>query len=324
MPQTKLGRFIDNISIAFCSTIVFLVWIKKLIRNSYIALFIAIILSFFLVKIIKLFQNKKLKKLNIKNDEKNNISLCNHALRLMPYNKQIQFIKKLFINTKTKQKNYIIYTNEFCVINQLNIDQTSIQNVYEAYQKASEIQNINIENILIFGNKISQEGSILTKNIFASKIEFISPIEMYSLMKAANIFPCDINKKTQKRKIKLQISSIFMRKTANIMLKCGLLLYISSLFVPYYKYYIITASVLLILAIICFIFGKKEQIQTSFIDKIKQSWKTAFYIYIENLFFKRWSKSAVLKASISWPSRVWSRPQSSNDNVTLFVSSFSG
>lgn len=271
MPQTKLGRFIDNISIAFCSTIVFLVWIKKIINNAYISLFISMSLSFILIKIIKHFQNKKLKKLNIKKEETNNILQCNKALRMMQLNKQVSFIKKLFKNQKVKQKNFMLFTEDYCIINQLNNDLTTTEKIYESYQNMQNLKNENIKNIIIIGNKISPEANLLMGEFNNIKIEFISPIELYSLMKNANKYPCTINQKTQKNKFKLQIKPLFMKKSAKLFFRCGLLLYISSLFVPYFKYYIISASILLILSIICLIFGKKEQLNLSLIEKIKQS-----------------------------------------------------
>ena len=86
-------------------------------------------------------------------------------------------------------------------------------------------------------------------------------------MKKNNIYPEIINKKTQNNIYFVKINTIFMQKSAKLFFKCGFILLVTSLFIPYFSYYIITGSILVFIAIICFYFGKKENKTPNIFEK---------------------------------------------------------
>lgn len=263
MQRSKLGKFIDNTSITLIFVIISFFFFKKFISNNIYCLILALIAGYWALKILLYFQNKKYTKLSIQKQEVSSIEKYNFELRKLPFKKQLDFFKNMLNDKNIRQaKNGLIVDNQIIIFIKLLDEQIAPKHLFECYIKTKEFiekTNIQIKEITIICNQISQEATSYLSKFSDITFTIFSPIETYALMKKYNTFPTIENtEKTQKVHKITFIKHSFVRKQAKIFFRCSLLLYFSSLFVPYTKYYLITAAICLILSAICLCFGSKE------------------------------------------------------------------
>ena len=256
--KSKLGQFLDNSTIFFISFIVNFVILKSIIISNLIIIILSCFISFFILKILLYFQNKKLRDLSIKNSEKQNIIDCNFALRKLSESSQVTFFKNLLKDKNSlKCPHGLILANKVLLSIQINFDIINPEQIFKIYSKAKNMKKYKIEEICLICNKISDE----TKNIISNfdiKITIFTPVETFALMKKHCYFPTLSAKPT---KIKNNfLKQTFVRNKAKQFIKCSIFLYILSLIVPFTKYYIICASVLMSTGVILLLFCKNKTI----------------------------------------------------------------
>jgi len=259
MEKSRIGIFIDNIFIFFIIIITLFAWTNKYLKNNIYSIIISFIISFIIFKIILYFQNKKLKKLMLEKSDIKKIKTTNFALRTMTQKEQLKFFKEMLKNTVnfTESSSGLIIENSILFIIKINEDEIKTSTIYEIYQNN---KNNSIQEIALVCNKIELEALKLCEFFQNIKFTIFTPVETYALMKKYNYFPSTTAFKTisQKPLKNRLINEIFIKKQGKNFIKCGFLLYFSCLFIPFTKYYLVSASLCVLLGALCFCFGKKE------------------------------------------------------------------
>lgn len=261
MEKSRLGKFIDNFFIFFLILISLFLWTKKYIRKSLYAFIIAFIISFIVFKIILYIQNKKYRKLMLEKSDLNKINIYNYHLRTLTKKEQLEFFKKMFLDKRKYivSGNNLIIEDQILFIIELNTEEINSSSIFNIY-KNIKIKKNSIKEVALVCNKINSNALKISDSFSDLKFTIFTPLETYALMKNYNYFPIEIENKTKLKKSlkKRLINEVLIRKQAKNFIKCGFLLYIACLFVPFTNYYLISASVCLFLGAICFCFGKKE------------------------------------------------------------------
>lgn len=254
MTRSKFALFIDNLSIMFVLTLLSFIFLRSIFINKILCLILSILIGFLVLKIIIKFQNRYYNKLSIKNEEIKNIEKTNIYLRKMQDDTLYElFCKALTPYAPQKNDNAILLNNNIVFYIFLNKDQLSPQDIFEAYKKS--FINTNLKEIVIVCNTLSKEAIQTLNNFRDIKITLFAKTETYSFLKKANCLP-EFKEENQLKKRKNIFN--FQKKQYKHFIKCGILLYISSLFIPYTNYYLITASILLICGVLVYCFGKDE------------------------------------------------------------------
>ena len=257
MSKSKLGYFIDNIAIFLISFIISFVIIKSMVANNIICLIISSISSFLIFKIVLYFQNENLRKLSIKNSEKQNILNCNFALRKMTLNNQTTFFKNMLKENDVKITSYgLIIDNKILLHIALNIDIIKPEHLFSIYAKIKNTLTFEIKEICLICNKVSEDVKSIITN-FDIKFTLFSPEETYAMMKTYSFFP---PLPPQPAKIKTNLlKSTFIKRKGKTFINCSLGLYLFSLFTPLTKYYLISASILFLIGLFLICFGKHNK-----------------------------------------------------------------
>lgn len=256
MEKTKFAKFIDNFTIFFVCFIVLFILFKTKVNNNLICLFFSFFVSLVIFLIILNNQNKKLKQLSIKNKEKNDIIKYNFALRKMSESSQLTFFKNMLINKDIKKTtNGLLVENKVLISINLNSDEIYPENIFKIYAKVKNMKGAKPEEICLICNNINEDVNSILKN-FDIKFTIFSPVETYAMMKRFSYFP-----ETNSEQIKIKknvFKESFMKEKSKSFFKSSLVLFVFSMFVPFTKYYLITASILLLLGTICLCFGKQK------------------------------------------------------------------
>ena len=239
--RTKLARFIDNFALTSIFMVFTFLCIKKYIKILYFCIILTILLGFIFIKTITYFQFKRYTKIGLKKEELKNIEYTNITLRKLTYNKQLIYFKKMFasFNPKLAEK-FIMLDNNIFVLNKLDQSNLSIDTIYEVYARTNKMK-VKPKEIAIVCNNVDQSLINQKNKIGNINISFLTP--EYAVKKTS---------------FKPTISKLFIKKQSRYYIRCGLFLYITSLMVPFSRYYILSASIFLIIGTICLIFGSKE------------------------------------------------------------------
>lgn len=262
MERSKFARFIDNSSIILIAVILFFFTLKKYLRNNLLCITIAFVFGFFMLKILLYFQNRKYYKLNIQKEEKRHIEEINFILRTMDSIEQVSFFSQLLKNQKTeKLKGGLLVNGSLFMFFNLYEDSLSSSFIINTYLKIKEYQKVfpsnNIQEVVLICNSINDETKIFLTKFTNIKFTIFTPIETYAIMKNNNLYPDGfLTEKPQNTKKIIKINNIFNQNKAKTLFKSSALIYFSSLFIPFTKYYLITAGVLFILGIFCLLKNK--------------------------------------------------------------------
>ncbi len=257
MERSKLGRFLDNIFLCFVLFIISLSFLKMVIKNKIFSLIIAFVLMFVFFRIILFFQNNRLRKLSLQTKEKQAIIDYNFALRCLSKSSQTTFFKNMLKDKNIKQSSSgLVLENSVLLYNALDQEVIDNSTLFLAYSKAKNMRYYKIKEVVLLCNDIKQNSNSLVKNFIDIRFTIFTPLEMYAMMKNYDCFPALLEKKIKTKPNFFR--EVFVRKQAKNFIKCSLLLYISSLFVPFTKYYIISASICMLIAGICLCLDKKE------------------------------------------------------------------
>lgn len=256
--RTKFARFIDNFVLTAIFMVFTFLFLQKYIKILYISIGLSVFMGFVFIKSVFYFQFKRYSKLGVKKEELKNIEHTNITLRKLTYNQQIIYLKKLFskFNPKLSGK-FIMLDNDIFVINKLDQSNLSIDAIYEIYARTNKIK-VKPKEVAIVCNNVDQSVINQKNKLGDINISFLTPEYIYALSKKYN---CEIKNTPESLKqinFKPKMSKLFMKKQSRYFIRCGLFLYLTSLMVPFSRYYIISASIFLLVGAVCLIFGTKE------------------------------------------------------------------
>lgn len=254
MVRSSLGRAIDNFVICILLTLVGFIIYKQFVAKSIVALCLSVLTSTLFLYIIISVQNRKLEKLSIKKSELKMVEKYNYELRKLGFSEQIKFFMNLLKSKNPTLVDGLILTDDkLLIMIKLDTDCISESDVFKIYALSKKFETC--ERIIVCND--ASEKAIALANSADLKATILSPLETYALMKKYNYFlPCDLTESKVKRFMPIRNS--FMKKRARIFIRIGLMLYFLALFVPFSKYYIISAGVCLIIAIVFLLFGKRQ------------------------------------------------------------------
>ena len=258
MTKSRLASFLDACLISISVLIISLI----LASNFKLNIIVKLIISSIIASVCFMFyikrEKKRYKNQQIKAKDKTIYNQTIHTIKLMPSKEKQTYFNALFEKLK-KQKElsnvgYTIIPNS--VINspqtalQTIIDETT-ENSYDSYYVIL-LENT-LEHDLLNDYKISSKKNII----------LLETQDLYNLIKQQDSLPdlsrFEINKTSLKEKLKLILSNLFYKSNAKGFFISGLLLFISSLFVPFKKYYYTLTIIMLTVSLLCLIFGKRQK-----------------------------------------------------------------
>lgn len=263
-----LSLILDLIFFAFLSFFISLMWLRFFLSNSFIIVFLAVLISIF-ISFLLLFikytrqKNRKLNKFN-----KNQLFLL--KTYFINSNKKQNFIllKKIFYlkrNTLELNKSY----NTF-YFDSKNYEFIGFNNVKFCFYFDSLYMDDLILKKIITSNKSAKTIYVLCNNFSASCKELIKFFNIdvrlitiddffIKLCQNLNLFE---DKKEKKLPLKERCKTIIINfvnpKQTKSFFICGLYILMGSFLVRYNIYYIIVSTVLLTLALVCKLRQKKD------------------------------------------------------------------
>ncbi len=256
--KTKIAKFIDNSVLTFVCFFLTFVTIKKYTHSNLYAAGIALFVCFISMKILLHFQFSYYNKLGLKKQEIKQIEYTNISFRKLTQFQQTVYLKKLFRAYNVRQiKGFLMLDNNVIVSNQISKSEITVDSLFEIYATIKS-NKLNPDEVAIICNKTSQEIFEKQKN-FDLKFSFITPEIFYTLTKQ---FDCEFSylpqTKTKQNLLLKFKTKLLLKKQAKYFIRCGFLLLLASMLVPYSQYYIISACITLLIGSFCLIFGSKE------------------------------------------------------------------
>ncbi|MBR4745140.1 MAG: hypothetical protein IK070_00305, partial [Clostridia bacterium] len=193
------------------------------------------------------------KKNNLTKEQNKTLTHINMALEFMTKKEQINYftniLKSLYCSQKYSDCIIAIKDKEkVCFVPSYNAQNCTIENAIECIKIAL---NHNAKTLVILTNEINADTIKYVSSIDGLKIEIFDTIKTYKLLILDNQLPqCKISIANKKYSFKDYISIAFNKSKTKGYLICGLILILSSLFVPYNIYYVIMGSLSMIFALI--------------------------------------------------------------------------
>lgn len=256
--KSKLAKFIDNSMVTLICFLIAFIITKKFTHSNIYSIFIASFISLIFIKILHHFQITHFNKIGLKKEEVKQIQYTNISFRKMTLYNQTIYLKKMFKSHKVKQfHGLLLLDNNVIISNNINQTELQVDNLFTLYSKI-KANRLKPDEVAIICNQIAPLA-IDNQNNFDIKFSFITPDIFYALTKK---YKCEFKyagKETKSENIFITLKTkLFLKTQAKYFLRCGLLLLIASLLVPYAKYYIISACITLLIGSFCLIFGHSE------------------------------------------------------------------
>lgn len=268
METTKFAKISNNIiALGLLSLIVF-AWCKKLIPNQILSIILTAMTVTIIATEIHHFSKKRTNRLNLKNSELKFQKACIWHFLESSQQANINFFKKALSNFYHFENSTTILfdkSKSTLITPQFENPELSTQNFLSCIKKAKSKK---ANNLIIFCASKSKEIDNLIKNVSNLKIIILNDYETFGLLKELKIYPIAEqtapSKKQKRTHALLNKENFFSRAKVKPFLWCGIMLYISSIFAPYKTYYIIVASICLLISAICLIFTKNPKQQSNY------------------------------------------------------------
>lgn len=252
MIKSKFARICDTILFVLGFGIVCFAWINKYIKKNFWSLFITALICVIIAKIIWSLTTKQLNKNNLKTQE---LKFAQNCIDYLAINPQMttRFFGQIFENAKVENK-YLIVDDSLHYFD-YSCDQTTVSTLAFLNEKSRDYK------VYLYSSSLSEKCK---KLICQTQVVYVSDYDCYLLMKEKQIFPISIqkNENLQKNKFKQQLFQMFARKKAKPYFLYGILLLISSFFMPYSLLYCIVGSISVIFALVCIILRNNPQFNT--------------------------------------------------------------
>ncbi|MBR1925228.1 MAG: hypothetical protein IJ837_00025 [Clostridia bacterium] len=246
MYKYKFAKVVDYIFFGLVFFVIFYGWTNFYQKNIVLSFFVAIVCSFFLLIIINFFISKKSEKEKLTQKQKEVILNYSTQLKFSDRKKVLTYFKDISTNSKIK-KNYILKEN--CIIYPyFNTENFTLNDLTRTY---GEIEAEKINDIYILSSKFDADCYNIAKQIKNKNIQLFDAQKTYNEFIKNNALPENVvDTKPQKLSFKeLLLFMISPKRTKNYLI-FGIILLFSSFFVMFKIYYLITGSILLILALL--------------------------------------------------------------------------
>ncbi len=268
MYKSKLAIFIDSIICTIITLLITYSWINRVLKNAFLSLFLANIVSLivFICLILYFLKNQNKTKFSIK--EKNLFDLSLDKIKYSSINFQIDYFCKLLNSTYINEKIYLNNNFYFYV----NINQPLSSDDFFKINNYYLSNKLNKQLIIIALTANNDFMEIFNKS--PTKYTLLLKQDLFELMKINNAF-IPIEEKPQKNyfnKFKQLVKSLSKVKFINLF-SSGVSLLLLSFFIPYSFLYLFIGTFLLVLSFIN-LFSKNKSPKTSndisIIDIIKK------------------------------------------------------
>lgn len=252
------NKVINSIDLLSADIIVFLfsfIWLRFYIKNMIVSLLLSIVISLLFLIVIRKIYNKKMSA-NIKNkSDLEKLKNFSNSLLLTSYEDNLDFFQKIFPESKI-QDFYLIATNNTLIIPKLDCLEFSINDLLTILKHKNINQQKAITIITPSVNKACMEYALS----LSIKINFLNIQDIYNMN--SNMPSSIITITPQKTNTLLTIAKMFIdKKNIKGYILSAIFIIFSSFIVPYKTYYLISASILLILAFISTIQNIKDKTQ---------------------------------------------------------------
>lgn len=251
----KMANLIDILSISVITFLLSFVWIKFYIKNITLSILISLIISIFSIMIIRKINTKKLSKYATTKAENEKIQSISNTLILGSFEDNLIFLNNLFPESKIEDF-YIVTHNSNIIIPKLDCLEFTTNDLLTILKNKKINQSKSISIITQSVNKACIEyASNLSIKINFLQIEDIAKLTDTSPIPTITITP-------KKHNTILMIAKMFIaRKNVKGYIISAIFIIFSSIIVPYKTYYLVFASLLLILALISVVANKEDKTQ---------------------------------------------------------------
>ena len=255
----KITKFFDRLMVSCAIFLILYAWINFYIRNLWTTFILAIIFSSAIVYVIYYLINKKQEKTQIKKDNIKEINLKFLAFKLSSIEEKVTLIKSI-LSLKydvTIKNNEIFYQdgeNRHMLIfacEQSEINNNDILNLISKHNKKG-INNLDI----VCDTFSSNINTNILKNL---KVNLIDKTKLYDeFFQKSNLYPNSENLDSKITKLSFVeiLKNMFIPRRAKSYFFCGLILIFSAIILPYFIYYLIMGTILLIFSVLCKILPK--------------------------------------------------------------------
>lgn len=258
MTKSRFARFFDAITFSIAFFLLCYLVLRKYIKSLPLTLVLTSLLCLIFIKIFTYIDLSKYRRLGIVKEELKNIENLNISLRSSSHIKQTMFLKTLFKNLSPKYQNgFIILNNNAAVYNLLYKDNVKKEDLFLVISKRDFLKSKHISEVSIICNEIDKSALEFKVPKLDFEVKFITPEILYSIAKNNNLLVLDEPEKTQNSYKKLIKVPKFVKSQSKYFFRSALVLYLFAFFIPFSRYYIISATVLLTFGLILFIFGSK-------------------------------------------------------------------
>lgn len=251
MLKVRIINLMDKIFVSFCVFLIIYAWINFYIRSLWITFILSLIFTAALVFVMYYFLEKKQDKKSKAKHRTSLVEKYNIAFRLLSTNEKKDLLRQVFSvihSTNVDQDlNYIIQgvSHSIIIATQYeNLSQHDLLNLMESRH------NDTIDQYIVICN---HHTNINTKLLRNKVIKLITKDDLYTYFENTNIFPdiSFIDENIYKLSWLDLRRKIFAKERARSYFFAGLILILSSIILPYQRYYRIMGSILLILALTC-------------------------------------------------------------------------
>jgi len=263
MNKSRLASFLDTCLVSFSCMFILIIIFSKLGFGLILRLILSAFLSAIIFVVFYAREKRRYVNQKLKIKEQKHFNLTFLAIDLMTTQEKKEFFKTLFnkientIILEDKQSSKIMYNANSYFSNSIN--DNYIQKTID------ETKTNEFDTYYVLINDSKNKSSILEKHkeIIKKNIIELSREDLFTLMKKYDYFPNTTHimpaSLSIKAKSKLFFENLLYKRNYKGFFFSGLLIFITSLYLPYYKNYYTTISLILFsVSAICLIFGKKH------------------------------------------------------------------
>jgi len=264
--QTRLSIISNLIFKYFALFSIAFMWLNFYSTNNIFVTFISIIIALIIGNLLGLISKYKKKKINLSLIENNKIQEISFQLLINSHKENLKFFHILLkskniceINFKKNQ----IESEEFIFVpiyNSEEITESDILNIYK--------NNINVKKIIISCISFSTSTESLCNKLQNAKIYLLDIKQTFVLMKKYDLYPEITNKINIKKHLNFASlkKMFFAKQNSKRYFFSGIIILLTSFFIRYNIYYLISATLLFIFSLICKI--KPSSIKLSIIEEL--------------------------------------------------------
>lgn len=254
MKNNLIFAIIDNIFVFALLFILNLIWCLYFISSPILALIVSVIASFFQILLYRLISRKHRHKNSVKLQELKHMQQIRDTFIYMPNNQVVNFFLKLAKSRHTASisKNLVLIGQEqkVALFPLFKMDSIGADKIIEIYNDSIKT---NVKKVVILCNTYDLSVLNVIKNFRIPTLVLDYKQTYSSLLKEYNFYPeITVKESTEIRVGFKQILLLaFDKKKTRGYVISALFIAFSSMFVKYKVYYLIVATCLLIMAILC-------------------------------------------------------------------------